>query len=184
MYLSWLPDPAAAGARYVSTLFSSTGATLSSNTTTGNSSVFNGSMAALYYFSVVGISKGITGVPSTTLISNARPVLTLFPLTNLASNITVNYTADVFTYFDVCGGPNITSVLSSNNATTVLQGTTTTGAGTTYTVSVTAYYNGLASITKSSNITLIQPSAPTNISFGYNNNLVTTRWTAGANTSS
>jgi hypothetical protein len=185
MTLDWIPDLNAPGATYTSTLFNYQGVSLSSNTTTVTTTTFNGSLDALYYFNVYSTYKGIKGNSNTASISNVRPILSNVTLTNIGNYLTVQYTANIYSYFTISltstNGGTVISNITSNNASSIYQVTSSTGAGFTYSVSTTAFYNGLPSLTCNKTISLTQPNAPTNLTFNYNNALVTSTWVSSTN---
>ena len=181
MILDWFPDPNVETETYIASLFSSVGTELSSQTLAANAqtATFTGSLGSNYFFRVTGIYKGISGDPATTTISNTRPVLTSASVLNNGTQVIVNYTANDATYFDVSMRPtNGGTVIPgfSNNSSYSFTVTPSTGIGYRYTISVTAYNNGLPSLLSNLSTTIIQPDAPPNLTFGYSNNIVSASW--------
>ena len=182
MILTWLPDSTnAPDATYTGTAFNrGTGRLEATDSTSSNTLMFNGSLNATYDLTVTARYKGINGNPSTVQISNARPILTVEPLINIGNIVTVNYSAnEAFSSFDASIRPNNGGQVISNIVTTSAfaswRVTTSTG-GFGYSVSTTAFFNGIPSTTIARTITLTEPAAPSSITFRYNNALVSVSW--------
>jgi hypothetical protein len=182
MILTWLPDSiSTTDVTYTGTAFNrGTGRIEGTDTTTSNTLTFNGSLGYTYDLTVTGRYKGINGNSSTVQISNARPILTVEPLVNIGDIIIVNYSAnEAFSSFDVSaratnGGSVVCNIVTTSSFASWRVTTSTGGFG--YSVSTTAFFNGIPSTTIGRTITLTEPAAPASITFRYNNALVSVSW--------
>jgi hypothetical protein len=183
MILTWLPDEMnAPGATYTATSRNQNTGIIEQtlSTTTSSTLIFNGSLGATYLLTMTGRYKGINGNSSTVQISNARPILTVEPLVNIADIIIVNYSAnEAFSSFDVSarptnGGSVVCNIVTTSSFASWRVTTSTGGFG--YSVSTTAFFNGIPSTTIGRSISLTEPAAPASITFRYNNALVSVSW--------
>jgi hypothetical protein len=194
MTLTWTPDILnASGAQYRAVSFNqSTGATVTSNNIGENASTvtFNGSIGVAYTFFVQGIYKGISGLAQSIQISNARPRITSFTLTNLGNNIFAQYTVTpigsivTLTAYNRTSSTDVTSISYTSDTTATLTVSSSTGAGQNYSISATARYFGIPSTVSGRTYSMVQPNTPTSFTAGYNNALVSVSWTEATNASS
>jgi len=194
MILTWTPDVLnASGAQYRAVSFNqSTGATVTSNNIGINSFTvtFTGSIGVAYTFFVQGIYSNICGLAQSVEISNARPRITFFSLTNIGNNIFADYTVTPVGSIVTLSAYNTTSatVVTSINYTSATTATLTVSSavspGITYSISATARYFGIPSTVCGSTYTMTQPAKPSSITATYNNVLVSVSWATAANASS
>jgi hypothetical protein len=194
MILTWSPDILnASGAQYRAVSFNqSTGATVTSNDIGQNSSTvtFTGSIGVAYTFFVQGIYKGISGFAQSVQISNARPRITSFTLTNLGNNIFAQYTVTpidsivTLSTYNNTSGSSVTSISYTSATTATITVLSAVDPGIVYSISATARYFGIPSTVCGKTYTMIQPAKPTSFGAGYNNALVSVSWTAATNASS
>ena len=189
--LTWSPDLLATS--YTTTKYTPQQVVVNSQTTTAPSVTFTGSIDLSYYYSVVGIYKGICGNPFVVQVSNQRPILTLQPLTNTGNFVYVSYyvtnTPSTGTTYSVALNPSGTlggASFSSSGANTTVFNVSTFTTAVTYIATVSAFYNGLPSRSLSTAITLQAPQPPgLPLTFNWNNSLVTISWASStANASS
>ena len=194
MILTWTPDILnASGAQYRAVSFNqSTGATVTSNNIGINSSTvtFTGSIGVAYTFFVQGIYNGISGLAQSVEISNARPRITSFSLTNLGNNIFAQYTVTpvgsivTLSAYSTTSGSVVTSISYTSDTTATLTVSSSTGSGQNYSISATARYVGIPSTVCGKTYSMIQPAKPGSFSAGYNNALVSVSWASATNASS
>jgi len=189
--LTWPPDLVATS--YTTTKYTAQQVVVNSQTTTAPSVTFTGSIDLSYYYSVVGIYKGICGNPFVVQVSNQRPILTIQPLTNTGNFVYVSYfvtnTPSTGTTYSVALTPSGTlgnAVFSSSGTNTTIFNVSTFTTAVTYIATVSAFYNGLPSRSLSGTITLQAPQPPgLPLTFNWNNSLVTISWASStANASS
>jgi hypothetical protein len=190
MILIWTPDIVnASGAQYQAVAFNqSTGATVTSNNIGINSSTvtFTGSIGVAYTFFVQGIYSNICGLAQSVQISNARPIITSFSLTNIGNNIFADYTVTpVGSTVTLSATPTslVTSISYITATTATIRVTSTTSPGTTYSISATARYFGIPSTVCGATYNMTQPSKPSPVTSGYNNALVSVSWALATNAS-
>ena len=184
--LNWPPDLLATS--YTTTKYTAQQAFVKSTTTIDPTVTFTGSIDASYYYSVVGIYKGICGNPFVVQVSNQRPILTIQPLTNTGNFVYVSYfvtnTPSTGTTYSVALSPSGTlgnAVFSSSGTNTTIFNVSTFTTAVTYIATVSAFYNGLPSLSLSTTITLQAPQPPGNpLTFNWNNSLVTISWASSA----
>ena len=190
MILTWTPDILnASGAQYRAVAFNqTTGATVTSNNIGINAYTvtFTGSIGVAYTFFVQGIYSNICGLAQSVEISNARPVITSFSLTNLGNNIFAEYTVTpVGSTVTLSAAPTslVTSISYISATTATIRVTSTTSPGTTYSISATARYFGIPSTVCGATYNMTQPAKPSPVTSGYNNALVSVSWATAANAS-
>jgi len=194
MTLTWTPDILnASGAQYRAVSFNqSTGATVTSNNIGQNSSTvtFTGSIGVAYTFFVQGIYNGISGLAQSIQISNARPRITSFTLTNLGNNIFAQYTVTpvgsivTLSAYNTTSSTAVTSISYTSDTTATLTVSSSTGTGQNYSISATARYFGIPSTVSGRTYSMVQPNTPTSFIAGYNNALVSVSWATATNASS
>ena len=194
MILTWTPDILnASGAQYLAVSFNqTTGATVTSNNIGINSSTvtFTGSIGVAYTFFVQGIYNGISGLAQSVEISNARPIITSFSLTNLGNNIFAQYTVTpvgsivTLSAYNTTSGSVVTSISYTSDTTATLTVSSAVSQGINYSISATAKYVGIPSTVCGKTYSMIQPARPTSFSAGYNNALVSVSWASATNASS
>ena len=194
MILTWTPDILnASGAQYRAVSFNqSTGATVTSNNIGINSSTvtFTGSIGVAYTFFVQGIYSNICGLAQSVEISNARPRITSFSLTNLGNNIFAQYTVTpigsivTLSAYNTTSGTVVTSINYTSATTATLTVSSALSPGINYSISATARYFGIPSTICGKTYNMTQPAKPGSFSAGYNNALVSVSWAAATNASS
>ena len=194
MFLTWTPDLLnASGANYRAVAFNqSTGGTVTSNSIGTNSSnvSFNGSIGVTYTFFVQGIYSNICGLAQSVQMTNARPIITSFSLTNLGNNIFAQYTVTpvgspvTLSAYNTTTSTNVTTISYTSATTAIITVSSSTGTGYKYNISATATCNGIPSTVCGASYTMIQPNSPSPVTNVYNNTLVSVSWTSATGASS
>ena len=192
MILTWTPDILnASGAKYYAVSYNQSSGTINASTTAANASTitFTGSIGVTYSFFVQGVYQGISGLAQSVQMTNARPSITSFSLTNLGNNIFAQYTVTpvgspvTLSAYNTSTSTAITSISYTSATTATILVSASTEPGYKYTISATATCNGIPSTVCGAPYTMIQPNKPSSISTVYNNALVSVSWASATNAS-
>ena len=192
MILTWTSDLLnASGAKYYAVSSNQTTGRVDTSTTAPNASTitFTGSIGTTYTFYVQGVYNGISGFAQSVQMTNARPTITSFSLTNLGNNIFAQYTVApvgstvTLTAYNTTTSTSVTTISYTSATTATITVSSELSPGYTYNISATARYFGIPSTVSGRTYTMIQPARPSPISTVYNNTLVSVSWTSANNAS-